>query len=329
MLLTTLLVLSVLFPAQNIAFPEREVTERTSTSLLSQFEKNKKETKESGLEIEYDYGENTIRLSEFVEWDKLSDSTVIKSEKPEFSTLQHYTILCSKNGRIQQLGMIVQKEPEEQKFIRTTPSQVIRKAISAAYKLRLNSAESYRVFEEVIKWYESYRDFYCYYEDFSVHYTPEYAERGLFSEDALRRMHIGLPLIKLQTNTISIAKALKDYLYKQGVPSDKALRFSIYDTTRECEISNPETIIPTSEKLSCFRIQMQEPEGSDYLLFAKYGYWKILPVGENLAEVMRHGAQICAPFGCESLSFLHLYNKESVYLFKQILETYKIKQPAS
>lgn len=107
------------------------------------------------------------------------------------------------------------------------------------------------------------------------------------------------------------------------------MQLSIYDTIHECEVSDPDTTIPINKELSCFRIQLQDQQCPYYLLFATSGYWEILPVENDLAQAMQHGTEVCAPNGDETLSTLDLTDTEAVYLFRQILETYKIEQPAS
>lgn len=194
------------------------------------------------------------------------------------------------------------------------PSQTIQRALSVIPELKLDRQETDMLFDEVVFLLEALRRMNELVgkidkdgEFTIVHYVRE-------KETS----------VSPQTNTPSIAEAMRIYLQKEGISTDTNMQLSIYDTTHECEVSDPNTTIPINKELSCFRIQLQNQQCPYYLLFSTSGYWEILPVENDLAQAMQRGTEVCAPGGDEKLSTLDLTDTEAVYLFRQVLETYKI-----
>ena len=219
-------------------------------------------------------------------------------------------LFCIKDGKMQSIPFLRYEY---------TPSQTIQKALAVIPELKLDKQETGMLFDEVVFLLEALRRM--------NELVGKIDKNGEFT--IVHYVREKETSVSPQTNTPSIAEAMRIYLQKEGISTDTNMQLSIYDTTHECEVSDPNTTIPTNKELSCFRIQLQDQKCPYHLLFSTSGYWEILPVENDLAQAMQRGTEGCAPGGDEKLSTLDLTDTEAVYLFRQVLETYKIKQPAS
>ena len=240
MLLTTLLALSTLFSAQEPSPPEEKNTQNTDCYCYS---------------ATYGWGEASEILQRYPNDGKLylDILEIVSPHSPG-------NLFCIKDGKMQSIPFLRYEY---------TPSQTIQKALAVIPELKLDRQETCQLFDKVIFQLEL---------SMQIDATFDFRIEDNGDTTIFRVVREKKASVNPQTNTPNSEIARRIYLQKERVSTDTNMQLSIYDTTHECEESDPNTTIPTNKELSCFRIQLQDQKCPYYLLFSTSGYWEILPV---------------------------------------------------